>query len=428
MARGRPARWLISTALALGVMVAGEATLQRLGPAPASRLPYQRLVTPPLARMGAAWTTTDPRMPYQELRDDTAMRVTLVGGSAAAGLGFSPNASVAGALQRQLQAAGTDAQVLNLGLTGASSREVLDLVQTVVPLAKPDVVIVYSGHNEYLELVSTRYAAARADPLGRLALWVGGLRIVRLGAELIGPSPPPTALPRVSGAEMAALVQLTPADHGRILDNYEARLRAIAQTDAQVLLVAPASNPGWPGARHRRATPELGNTVDRVTQGTPAAACPLPELPSAAFYDHIHFTPGGAATVGAALAACLGVEPSAPWRPPAEDAWSVSAWLGLGPGDDHVRDPDLWKYDRLLEGLDARIKRDPYDVDALVQRGNAYFFQQGGGDQARALWTRAAALDDSPVITQNIRALDSQARSGAVPLGEGLDLDPQHGP
>lgn len=79
------------------------------------------------------------------------LRIFVLGGSTTFGLGVGAEAAFAGVLERQLGAAfpGHQVEVVNLGCPGWASPRVANLVRRLVRL-EPDLLIVYSGHNEML--------------------------------------------------------------------------------------------------------------------------------------------------------------------------------------------------------------------------------------------------------------------------------------
>ncbi len=406
-----PASLAVSFGLALLALVLVEGALRLLAPEPPSRLPYQRLVLPALARTEAGWVTTDPRMAVQVLREEATPRIVVVGGSAAAGLGFSPNAAFPRHLERFLRAGGKDASVANLGLVAASSREVRRLVADVLAATTPDRIIVYSGNNELLEPLSVRYAREAAGPLDRTRLRAADTRLFGLWRGLLVEEGPPVGLSRVSAAEMSRAVTLPPRVERAALAAYARNLRAIVRDSAvPVVLVTVATDRDVPGATVSRASPEMAEVVRRVAAEEGADLCDLAVREdlqgNGSFYDHIHFTPEGAARVGVALAACLG-EPGdvaayldQHGHLPERDARAMGDWLGFDPATAH--DADLWKYDALVAGLDARLAADPADVEALVYRGNAWAFTPGGAGQARSLWERALQLEEDADVRANL--------------------------
>ncbi len=84
-------------------------------------------------------------------KDPRTLRVFAVGESTTFGLGVGPEAAFAGVIERQLAAAFPDhpVEVVNLGCPGWASPRVANLVRGLVRL-EPDLLIVYSGHNEML--------------------------------------------------------------------------------------------------------------------------------------------------------------------------------------------------------------------------------------------------------------------------------------
>jgi lysophospholipase L1-like esterase len=425
MTRGRAGSLLLSLTLAVAVLGALEWGAREFADTPPSRLPYQRLRLPVLASVGDRLVTADPRIPYQEVSapevsETEAPLVVVFGGSAAAGLGFSPNAAFPRHLERLLRRDVPNTQVLNLGLVAASSREVRWMVEDVLATTSPDMLVIYSGNNEYLEVASARYAWALAGPVGKARLLAAQSRVFGLWRSLGAQPTAPVGLPRVSGAEMDAEISLGEGDHQRVLAAYEANLRAIVQQASMpVLLATVGTNSDWTEASHRRATLEMAAIVRRVAADEGATLCDIAAAEDVAgfdaFYDHIHFTPQGAARVGVALYQALGGSENASGYLENFDissrasARAVGDWLGADPSS--ASDRDLWKYDALLAGLDARIAASPDDFDALVFRGNGWFFQQDGAAQAEALWRQAVQLREDERVRDNLRVLALQARS-----------------
>src|SRR5262249_2207083 len=118
---------------------------------------------------------TDPRLGFQEIRRAkraSGLRVVVFGESAAAGLGFSPNATFARERARLLGAAYPlrEIEVLNLAIVGIASEQVKVLVAEAARAAEPDLLVVYCGHNEFLEAHARRWAEHAAPPLRRALL------------------------------------------------------------------------------------------------------------------------------------------------------------------------------------------------------------------------------------------------------------------
>src|SRR5262245_17223274 len=156
----------VSIAVALVLLTGAEGALRATGvggPEPdRSRLRYQQIRLPILALARTADGTEvlrpiDPRLGHQQvLREKPrgGLRVVAFGGSATAGLGFSPNGTWSRELERILRAAYPERriEVLNLGIVGLASRQVKRLVAEAARELAPDLLVVYCGNNEFLEL------------------------------------------------------------------------------------------------------------------------------------------------------------------------------------------------------------------------------------------------------------------------------------
>ncbi|NNE08426.1 MAG: hypothetical protein HKN20_07685, partial [Gemmatimonadetes bacterium] len=93
-----------------------------------------------------------PQVPFAQFaREKPAdtFRAFVVGASSSVGFPFSPNVSFAGYL-REMMAAGSEGEVevINTSMTAISSYQVGQWVREIVGRYDPDLVIVYSGHNE----------------------------------------------------------------------------------------------------------------------------------------------------------------------------------------------------------------------------------------------------------------------------------------
>ena len=79
-----------------------------------------------------------------------SFRVFVLGGSSAEGFPFSPMGSFARYIRRRLELVypKTNIEVVNLGMTAINSYTLLDLLPGVLD-QKPDLILIYAGHNEY---------------------------------------------------------------------------------------------------------------------------------------------------------------------------------------------------------------------------------------------------------------------------------------
>jgi len=103
---------------------------------------------------------------------DTAagQRILVFGASAAFGEMFTEYAAFPGWAQRTLIRADPDqnVEVLNLAHGGMGSRQVKDMIFRATSHDRPDLIVVYSGNNEYHELRALKAASERYDPKAEL--------------------------------------------------------------------------------------------------------------------------------------------------------------------------------------------------------------------------------------------------------------------
>jgi len=500
-----------------------------------SRLKYQQIYLPildPAARADGTpiLRTTDSRLPYQSiLTEKTArsLRVFTFGGSAAAGLGYSPNVTFARHLERMLEEAHPDraVELVNLAIVALSSQQVLLLVEEACRRYEPDLVIVYSGNNEFLEIHAEKYAEANASGLAPLRRALADTNLSRLVNRLVrGDTRTPSMAEqdvshedlRLTQAAIIEDVEMTPEEVDEIVARYRANLSAMVdvagETGTPMILMTVASNwrwrgredldPAWLGAllgdeggasrdRYQRAIPLL---TEQIAQATPdtrwkrfyeravarealgdfagaqadyrasmngdphlrralaALADQVRDVGDAPqiqvfdtiafladhaehgivgfdeFYDYVHFTPRGTVLVAAALFEAIrgaGVAtPDPDFDPQAyvarrlarldtirEDELDVGEWMGIGSDPDRIADRDLWKYDKMVDSLDARIASDPNDLRALVYRGNARYFRTDGGEGAARHYRAALKLDPGAAeVGRNLDRLRSSGR------------------
>ncbi len=100
----------------------------------------------------------------------TGKRVLVVGASAAYGEMFTAFAAFPGQAERILRHASPDVPIefINLAHGGMGSRQVKEMVFRAVSRDKPDLIIVYSGNNEYHELRALKVRSDNYDPAAEL--------------------------------------------------------------------------------------------------------------------------------------------------------------------------------------------------------------------------------------------------------------------
>ena len=87
---------------------------------------------------------------FDEVKKDNCFRVFVLGGSSAAGFPFPPNGSFARYIQKRLHILYPKKiiEVVNIAMSAINSYALRDMLPEVVD-QKPDLIIIYAGHNEY---------------------------------------------------------------------------------------------------------------------------------------------------------------------------------------------------------------------------------------------------------------------------------------
>ncbi len=266
-----------SAASTLALLCVLEAGARALGlgarPAGYSKLLYQRIALPLFAPTTLpdgrpVLGTTDPRLPFQWIESPKpagVTRIVVLGGSAVAGLGFSPNGSFARELELRLGpqlAAGRRLEVLNLGVVAFASGQVRRMADDVLRHAEPDLLVVYSGNNEFLEPHSDLYARATgrgpnlfqrllADShLLRATRPQSGVDRERLQASVSSHDLAANDT-RVAHSSMSSGVDLTSVAREPVLRAYERNLSAIGRAAAEAhvpcVVMTVAANERWVG-------------------------------------------------------------------------------------------------------------------------------------------------------------------------------------
>ena len=190
------------------------------------------------------------------------MRIFTFGASATAGLGYSPNVTFTRYLERMLQKAHPDVpfEVVNLGIVALSSQQVRLLVTDVCAHDDPDIVIIYSGNNEFLEMHAEKYARLHANAISRLADEARDTNLYRfLDRVVSGPPRIPSLAEqnfsnddlRLTEAEIIEDVDVSPAEIASVVDRYERNIEAMAgaaeAAHSHMVLMTVASNWKWRG-------------------------------------------------------------------------------------------------------------------------------------------------------------------------------------
>jgi lysophospholipase L1-like esterase len=112
-----------------------------------------------------------------------SFRIFVLGESSAEGFPYSPMGSFSRYIRKRLELAypHTTIEVINLGMTAINSYTLLDLLPGVLD-QKPDLILIYTGHNEYYGALGVgsvqSFGSSRA--LIRFMLYLNDLRIMQL--------------------------------------------------------------------------------------------------------------------------------------------------------------------------------------------------------------------------------------------------------
>jgi lysophospholipase L1-like esterase len=277
----------ILTRLSLGLLVA----VLLLGAAEG----VLRLVQPDLSELrsplvyqqsfGAAWTagkTAGSRIYVSGRRrvvraKPAGQRVLVFGASAAYGEMFTEFAAFPGQAQRVLRAAAPDqvVEVLNLAHGGMGSRQVGEMILRAVSHEKPDLIVVYSGNNEYHELRALKAASAHYDPRAELLRRrMNKSYLYRQLRDLAAPGPdvlaPPQGVEWLPIGRMDVLVDEADRELGRILyrEHLEAIVHLAQEAGVPMLLTTVATNlrDHMDNQTPGEAAPELENQLHAMAQ------------------------------------------------------------------------------------------------------------------------------------------------------------------
>ena len=130
------------------------------------------------------------------------LRVLAVGASSVRGFGLRTGQSWPAQLEQQRAAAGRPIEVINAGVNGATTLQLRRAAPELLQL-RPDLVLIYAGHNDFNYYPVLAAALAARPELLRARAWgdrLALLRATRAGlrwAGLLPPPPPPATAERI---------------------------------------------------------------------------------------------------------------------------------------------------------------------------------------------------------------------------------------
>lgn len=134
---------------------------------------------------------TLPGIPFDSFpaqKDSSAFRIFVQGGSTAAGFPFYFGGSFADMLEQRLLQTfpGRKIEVVNTAMAAVNSFTLVDFVDEIIE-QRPDLVIIYAGHNEYYGAmgVGSTISAGSSPALTRLFLRIDHFRVVQALRSLI---------------------------------------------------------------------------------------------------------------------------------------------------------------------------------------------------------------------------------------------------
>tara|TARA_B100000745_G_scaffold300377_1_gene254093 strand:+ start:1164 stop:2981 length:1818 start_codon:yes stop_codon:yes gene_type:complete len=120
---------------------------------------------------------------FRDRKGDDTFRIMIQGGSTTAGFPYGRWASLTGMLEQRFKRLYPDKQIdiINTAMAAVNSYTLLDFVDEIIA-EKPDLVLIYAGHNEYLGVmgVGSAFAAKGGRGATLLYLKLKNLRIYRL--------------------------------------------------------------------------------------------------------------------------------------------------------------------------------------------------------------------------------------------------------
>lgn len=189
---------------------------------------------------GEEYPPAPPIEPFKAARAEGALRVFVLGESSAAGFPLPHNGTFSRVLADVLADVLPDAtiEMVNLGIAATNSFTLVDLMDEVLE-QRPDLVLVYGGHNEYYGAlgVGSRQGAMASPSVKRMALRVLRLRTAVVLRDALASLLGGEGGAASSRAEAATMMEVVARDQEIELgsDVYKAGLQQFAENIALVI-------------------------------------------------------------------------------------------------------------------------------------------------------------------------------------------------
>ena len=207
---------------------------------------------------GAEWSTRDSKLAwfnqqsFANPKPAGGLRVFCLGGSTTYGRPFDDSLSYCGQLRHLLQFEKglRHVEVINAGGVSYASYRLARILDEVKQL-QPDIVVLYTGHNEYLE--QRTYAPLEKMPTWQResVSWLGQTRTYSLLHELLQPAPSPVQLHNevkavLDGAHGPDAYHRDDVMRAQVVAHFRWNLRRMAdaatEAGARLVLITPTAN------------------------------------------------------------------------------------------------------------------------------------------------------------------------------------------
>ncbi len=125
---------------------------------------------------------------FNEIKQDNSFRVFIMGGSSAAGFPYTPNGAFSRYIKKRLEILypQKNIEVVNIAMSAINSYALRDMMPGVVEM-KPDLIIIYAGHNEYYGALGVGSVETLGDTrfLVNTVIWLNRFKTFELLRDLI---------------------------------------------------------------------------------------------------------------------------------------------------------------------------------------------------------------------------------------------------